>query len=185
MGGTYYYFAASLPMIRWGGKLSQTVEEFLEDARRLLSEKDFVLMEGLLLGKDGIETDNTAALSWITFDRNFRNEIAFFRAREKHKDPLKSIRGNKEDEPVLREAVHEASRMPDLLEAQKSLDEIRWQFLEDLCGGHYYDLEFLICYGLKLKILEQYENYQSPKGGEIFDHIQAMKLPLSWISSGE
>jgi hypothetical protein len=121
MGNTYYYFAASLPMIHWGGKLPETVEEFLSDARRLLAEKDFLLLQGLLLGKDGIQTDNAAALSWITFDRNFRNEIAFFRAREKHKDPLKSVRGPKEDAPALREAIHEASRMPDLLEGGADL----------------------------------------------------------------
>ena len=181
MGRSYYYFAASLPMLDWNGKLPMTGEEFLLTARRLLAEGDRELVERLIEGdNDRLETDNAVALSWAGFNRNFRNEIAWFRAHRVHKDPLKSIRGAKEDEPSLRDVVHEASRMPDLLEAEKLLDRTCWQFLDDLAGGHYYDLEFLICYGLKLKILERHHEYKSSKGNDAFDEIRTMELPVDW-----
>ena len=181
MGRPYYYFAASLPMVSWDGKLPMTSEEFLLNARRLLFEGDHELVGQLLKGEDdAIETDNAVALSWIGFNRHFRNEIAWFRAHRAHKDPLKSIRGTKEDEPSLREVIREASRMPDLLEAEKLLDRIGWQFLDDLTGGHYYDLEFLVCYGLKLKILERHHEYKSSKGNNAFDEIRTMELPVDW-----
>lgn len=182
MGRSYYYFAASLPMINWGGKLPMSGEEFLLMARRLLAEDDRELVEQLLMGDDNaINTDNAVAISWINFNRNFRNEIAWFRAHRMHKNPLKSIRGAKENEPSLRETVHEASRMPDLLEAEKLLDRTCWQFLDDLVGGHYYDLEFLICYGLKLNILERHHQYKSLQGKEAFDEIRTMELPVDWV----
>ena len=156
-----------------------TSEDFLSMARRLLAEGDRELVEQLFEGGEA-ETNNAVALSWIAFDRNFRNEKAWFRAHRAHKDPLKSTRGTKENEPSLKEAVHEASRMPDLLEAEKLLDQKCWQFLDDLAGGHYYNLEFLICYGLKLKILERHHEYQSSKGAEVFDEIRVMEIPVHW-----
>ena len=180
MGHAYYYFAASLPLISWEGKLPMTSEEFLLNVRRLLAEGDRELVEQLLAGDDAIETDNAVALSWVEFNRNFRNEITWFRAYRAHQDPLKSSHGAKENEPALREAVHEASRMTDLLEAEKLLDWKCWQFLDDLSGGHYYDLEFLICYGLKLKILQRHDEYKSSKGQDAFEEIRAMELPVDW-----
>ena len=168
-------------MLDWDGKLPMTGEEFLLTARRLLAEGDRELVEQLFESDDAwLETDNAVAFSWIKFNRNFRNEIAWFRAYRAHKDPLKSIRGAKEDEPSLREVVHEASRMPDLLEAEKLLDRTRWQFLDDLSGGHYYDLEFLICYGLKLKILERHHEHKSLKGNDAFDEARTMELSVDW-----
>ncbi len=172
-------------MIKWGGKLPMTVEEFLDAARRLLADGDRGLVEQLLKGDDDtLKTNNAAALAWDRFNRNFRNEIAWFRAHRAHKNPLKSVRGSKENEPWLREVIHEASRMPDLLEAEKLLDRTCWQFLDDLAGGHYYDLEFLICYGLKLKILKRHHEYKSSKGSEAFDEIKAMDLPVDWAAAG-
>jgi len=40
MGRSYYYFAASLPMLQLEGKPSITLADFLDDALRLLSEAD-------------------------------------------------------------------------------------------------------------------------------------------------
>ena len=181
MSRSYYYFAASLPMINWGGKLPLTSDEFLLMAQRLLAHGDRELVERLLKGNDeDIETDNAVALSWFKFDRNFRNEIAWFRAHRAHKNPNQSVRGVKENEPSLRETVHEVSRTSNLLEAEKLLDWTYWQYLDNLSSGHHYDLEFIICYGLKLKILERHHEYKSPKGSEVFDGMKTMELPVDW-----
>lgn len=185
MGHPYYYFAASLPMIDWNGKPPMTVEEFSSASHRLLSKEDYTLMEHLLNDEHlDIETDNAVARSWIQFDRNFRNEAASFRAQRAHKDPVKSIRGTRENDPWLREVVHEAAKMSDLLEAETLLDRTRWQHLDDLARGHDYDLEFLICYGLKLKIHQRHQEYRSSKGHDVFDDMRTMELPVDWNVSG-
>jgi len=41
-------------------------------------------------------------------------------------------------------------------EAEKSLDEARWKFLDELSFGHYFDLDILIVYVLKLLLLERW-----------------------------
>jgi len=185
MGRPYYYFAASLPMIEWEGKLPMTVEDFLSETRRLLTDEDSDLIRRLLQDDDTVETANEAARLWVRFNRNFRNEMAWFRAQRANKDPLKSVRGTKEDEPSLRDIVRGASKMPDLLEAEKLLDRTCWQFLSDLAAGHYFDLEYVIVYGLKLKILERHQVYHSPEGKAVFNDIQTAELPAGCIVSSD
>jgi hypothetical protein len=43
-----------------------------------------------------------------------------------------------------------------MLEAEKALDLERWQLLEELACGHYFDLDALLIYALKLLILERW-----------------------------
>jgi hypothetical protein len=185
IGRLYYYFVAGLPAIHWNGKCPMSVEDFLSAAQRLLCADESMLLQQLLTGQsDDAKTDNAAAIAWIRFNRNFRNEIASFRAQRMHKDPQKETRGIKESEPRLREIIQEASKIPDLLEAEKLIDQTAWQFLDDLEGGHHFDLEYLICYGLKLKMLECYQEYHSPKGNNVFDGFRSMKLPVDRAVSG-
>jgi len=184
MSTAYYYFAASLPMVTWGGKLPMTAEEFLEAAGRLLVDGDRALVERLLAGDDTIATDNAATRAWITFERNLRNEVAVLRAKRAHKDANKHVRGAKENDPWLRGVVEEVSKMDDLLEGQRLIDRARWQFLDELVSGHAFDLETVLCYGLKLQILQRHHNYQTEKGVETFDAIKARELPVQWAASG-
>jgi len=182
MGRAYYYFSASLPMIEWEGKLPMSSDEFLLECRRLLTEEDTALIQKVLGENDSVtKTGNGTVDAWNQFNRNFRNEIAWFRAKRANKDPLGSIRGDKESEPYLREIIHQAAKMKNLLEAEKILDGACWQFLNDLENGHYYDFEYLIVYGLKLKILEKYQKYNSPKGKTTFDEIRMAELSENCI----
>jgi hypothetical protein len=50
------------------------------------------------------------------------------------------------------------------LDAEKALDETRWKALDELATGHYFDLDFLISYALKLRILERWEKIQGAEG---------------------
>ncbi len=182
MGNSYYYFAASLPMIDWEGKLPMPSEEFLLTARRILVEEDYTIIESLIRKDvDPRELSNPTACSWATFSRNFHNEIAWFRAKRAGQDPFQSIHGDRGNEVFLKEAVQQASKMSNLMEAEKSLDKISWQFLDDLGASHYYDLEFLIVYGLKLKILERHEGYKSSKGKDFIDEVKEIELPESCL----
>ena len=49
-----------------------------------------------------------------------------------------------------------AHRNPSILEGEKTLDLARWHFLEGLTFGHYFDLDILIVYVLKLLLLERW-----------------------------
>jgi len=53
------------------------------------------------------------------------------------------------------------------------LDEIRWKALDELATGHYFDLEFLVTYTLKLRILERWEKIHSADGTTLL--MQALR----------
>lgn len=157
-----------------------SVESFLEDCRRLLTRPDYDLMEELLSGED-IEPDssNSVRNAWVRFNRNFRNELTWYRAGRLNKDPQRYLRGLRFPEPFLAEQIQQASKMSNPLEAQKSLDKAKWRFLDEMESGHYYDLEFLFIYGLRLKILERHQEYHSPKGRDVFGELRRMQFPES------
>jgi hypothetical protein len=50
-----------------------------------------------------------------------------------------------------------AYRNQNILEAEKSLDLERWRFLDEVSAGHYFDIDSLIVYALKLKILIRWD----------------------------
>ena len=180
MGHTYYYFAASLQMLFFDSRPPLSVESFLEDCRRLLTGQDYDLMRKLLNEEDlDPDSPNPVWNAWVRFNRNFRNELTWYRAGRLNKDPQRYLRGLRFSEPFLAEQIQQASKMGNPLEAQKSLDKARWRFLDEMESGHYYDLEFLFVYGLRLKILERHQEYHSPKGRDVFWELRRMQFPES------
>jgi len=170
MGKEYYFFAASLVMISFDQKPPMTVEEYLKLSKEFLTEENFASMKGFLTGKtDDIKTSSQALQRWIVFDKSLKNEVASFRAKRAHKNPDDHIKGDSFRDYSLQDAINQASRKENLLEAEKDIDNIRWKFLEELSLGHYFDVDFLYIYGLKLKILERYVNIASTRGAEVFN----------------
>ena len=53
---------------------------------------------------------------------------------------------------------------------------MRWQFIENLEGGHIFDLEALILYFLKLQIQKRLFTFNKEKGEAIFDELSAITL---------
>ena len=182
MGSSYYYFLASLPLLSFDGKMPMTVGAFQEECRRLLSEKDCALMERLWTPQDEpapTNSGNHVLDAWLAFDRGFRNELAWLRADHLDKDPLKYLRGPRTFLSTCLEDIQRALKMDDLLQAEEVLSKARWRFLDELGTGHYFDLESLFVYYLKLTILQRHQEYRSSEGLNRLQEIKAMPLPQS------
>ncbi|MBI5150240.1 MAG: DUF2764 family protein [Candidatus Omnitrophica bacterium] len=181
MGSFYYYFVASLPQLFLDGKMPIDVKAFQEDCRRLLSEKDYTLMQRLWTPEEGefSGTGNHVLDAWLTFERGFRNELAWERADHLNKDPMKYLRGPRTFLSTYLEDIQRALKMDDLLQAEETLSKARWRFLDELGTGHYYDLESLFIYYLKLTILQRYQEYRSSEGYNRLQEIKTMPLPES------
>ena len=186
MGSAYYYFIASLPLVSFDGKMPMTVEAFQEDCRRLLSEKDYALMEQLGAPDEPLPapvpvpvpgTGNRVLDAWLHFDRGFRNELAWHRADHLNKDPLTYLRGARTLMPSCAEDIQRALKMDDLQEAEKILSKARWQFLDELGMGHSYDFASVLIYYLKLEIMKWHREYGSPEGRNRLREIKTMPLP--------
>lgn len=180
MSTSYYYFAASLPILQFGMKPPFACMDFLEHCQRLLSEEDFFNALRAIREYGGtMAATNKLLRECERFTHNLCNEIAWLRASKAHKNPLDYIRGEKAVEPSIVDVLTQASKIEDPLEAEIFIDQARWQLLDDFVLGHYFDLEFIIVYGLKLKILERHQEIASSKGKETFEKYRMETLEVT------
>lgn len=94
---------------------------------------------------------------WLAFDAALRNELVKIRAHSKKTEAAKYLRGENPMDMTISHVAMSSHRSSSVLEAEKILDEARWQALDDLSFGHYFDTDFLILYAYKLKMLERWE----------------------------
>ena len=170
MRQAYYFLVASLPSLHWGQWESGSLEYFLTSCQKELSSPDLAAIKNIdLEGDVVVQNANPILRAWAGLNQKLRNEVAQLRAKKAGKNPADIIRGTLDEGPMIAETVLLASKAQDPLETQKVLDQFRWQWLETWAAGQYFNLEFLLIYALKLKILERYKNISiSPKGREVF-----------------
>ena len=151
----YYYLVATLPMLFYQSERSPSREEFLELCRTQVSKADFrVLGEAELLvrGERGI---GCAVLDkWRSWESDLRNELVKLRARRKSIEPAGHLVEAKEHlglPEIARQALGQASP----LAAEEVLNRARWEYLDQLETGHYFDLSRLVLYSLRLQLLER------------------------------
>ena len=167
----YYYAVSSLPFLDFESVPLLTISEFIDICRSTLTEKDFEILNSLNL--DGIkDSDSSLPLlkKWVSWEGTLRNEIVRLRADSLDMEAetyLYAVESNTEA-PGL---AGNAYKLDSPLLAEESLDRSRWQFLDELESGHYFDLEKLIVYLLRLKILERRTTFTIEKGNENFQKI--------------
>ena len=155
----YTYLISSLPVLSFGMKPPFSFERFLENCRPFISEEDFLLLSNLPVTIDeyGKSVSRPAIEKWLAFDTTLRNELVKIRARSRKIDEAKYLRGETPIDTAISHTAMSGHRSASILEAEKILDEARWQALDDLSFGHYFDMDSLILYAYKLKILERWE----------------------------
>ena len=97
---------------------------------------------------------------WYDYDTTLRNELVRIRASRKRLDPSKYIRQDGYTEPTLAHLVTSAYRNPSILEAERLLDQERWRAVDEMAFGHYFDLDFLIIYAIRLKMLLKWRDIE-------------------------
>ena len=75
--------------------------------------------------------------------------------------------------PALAEIARHLLALDSPLAADEELDRLRWRFLEELAFGHYFDLETLVIYRLKLRILERRARFDPATGAALLDRMLA------------
>ena len=108
---------------------------------------------------------------WLAFDTALRNELVKIRAHSKKTEAAKYVRGESLVDMAISHAAMSSHRSASILEAEKLLDEARWQALDDLGFGHYFDTAFLILYAYKLKMLERWEKIYTQDKEELLEAL--------------
>ncbi|MBN2534242.1 MAG: DUF2764 family protein [Spirochaetales bacterium] len=167
----YYYTGASLPFLDFESDPPFPMDEFLLTCKRECTKRDFSLLEEISL----IPADQSAGQyplvdNFYAWERSLRNELVLLRAKKKGIDPGEYLQeGKGQLEPVL--VARSAFQNESPLAAEKILSKARWMYLDNLEIGHYFDLEKLIVYKLKLEILIQKAQTNEDRGREMYKTI--------------
>jgi hypothetical protein len=155
----YTYLISSLPALNFGMKPPFSFERFFENCRPFISKEDFLLLSNLPMTIDeyGKSVSHPTIERWLAFDTTLRNELVKIRVAGKKIDAAKYLRGETPIDMAISHTAMSSHKNASILEAEKILDEARWQALDDLGFGYYFDMDSLILYAYKLKILERWE----------------------------
>lgn len=147
-------------MLHFGTKPPFSSELFLAICRDLIPESGWRILEQCrreTLLEDQISQPTLK--KWVDFEVGLRNELVKVRAARKKIEPAKYLRRDGYSEIELYHIAIHSHRITALIESEKFLDQQRWSKLDGLSLGHYFDLEFLIIYYLKLRILLRWQNF--------------------------
>ena len=168
----YYYLAASLPLLEFGMNMPVVYEDFLSRCSEQLDPKDIAIIKKTNISpSEDTECDSRTLREWKRFDVTLRNELATYRSSKKSKDASKYIRGEGYKDPFLAIEARWALNEESPLEAERFLDKIRWEKIEELEKTHYFDIDYLVKYALRLQILERWQKINSEGGTQVLKDL--------------
>ncbi len=168
----YYYLVASLPMLEFGMKMPFSYSDFLSCCQEQLSASDMEIIKRVNIFPPEDTQDSSLTLrEWKRFDTALRNELAKSRAHKRGKDPIQYIREEEYLEPFIFHFIQYVVNEDSPLEAESSLDRLRWEKIEELKKDHYFDIDCLITYALQLRILERWSRINSGGGMEVLQGL--------------
>ncbi len=170
MPSFYVYLISSLPTLHFEGKPPFSFETFLSKCSEFIPQKDLEVLKSLR--SEGLSQPKSQTIRKLSgFETLLRNELVNLRAVRKKITPEKYIRPNGYAGISIYHIAVAAQRNPSPLEAEKALDQARWNFLDELSFGHYFDPDFLIIYALKLLILERWEKINHANKQELLENL--------------
>ncbi|MCX7788786.1 MAG: DUF2764 domain-containing protein [Spirochaetes bacterium] len=162
----YYYTIAALPYLSLESPPPLSLEEFRSLCRDTLTETDWeILQQSSLFGEE--QCENELLSQWHRWEQSFRSELARLRAAKLGIDSDSIPRIVPESGRVLelaRAALMESSPA----EAELLILKGFWEVLEELEVNHFFDLEKLLVYYLKLQILHLRAQRNREEGAKNF-----------------
>ena len=163
----YYYLTASLPLLKFTEAPLITREDFIAEAEKWLSGEDFFILSKVDINNFLQDYKYTPLLKeYKEFEYSTREELALFRTARRQNIEYKM---RKDLSGIIQEDINP-------LEIERKLLLLRWNFLEEQEIGHFFDLDFLIIYYLKLQILERLASFNKEKGKERFEIFSKVEL---------
>lgn len=127
-----------------------------------------------------LKSSNDMIARWYEFNLNLNNMLVASAARRNHFDATNFIIGDNEVAKAIRtssardwglagsldylEAVQRIAEESDLLEREKKIDLLKWSWLEEQTFFHYFTVERVFAYLLKLEILERWMSLNKDAG---------------------
>jgi len=161
MADKFYYLVASLPYLSINEEPRITMNDFLQEASKWLSEEETKILISLEDNKNRTEV----IAIWNSFFEDIQNEIVSTRQSRREK---KNIKEGKYSERIF------TQKTP--LDMEKKLEEIKWQYIDSIEAKYNFDLNKLVCYCLKLKIIERIKKFDKEQGEIKFYNLCEVKI---------
>jgi hypothetical protein len=163
----HYYTLAALKTIRLGEKIPISEEYFLQFAEDTIDAKSYQI---LLKSRWGLTepTGFSFADRILSWEKELRLELAKARILKRPFDNPPNLQASDGSYSLL-EQVRAVMALDSPLDAERNLDQLRWSFLEEMSAHHYFDLEALVVYYLKLQLALRQEKFQEELGRDSFE----------------
>lgn len=176
-----------LPDVQFPSYLSSFLSEYFEG-----SIPESALLEDYLSARYyayAMEVSNRFVASWFEFNLTVNNVLVALTARKYKMEVSPLIVGNTELCHSLRTSnardfglsgeidewnqIQKISETEELLEREKKIDRLRWDWLEDKSFFHYFTIERLFVFLLRLEMIERWNALDKEKGNQLFRSIIA------------
>ncbi len=173
----YYYVITSLPYLSLSEELPIRKDDFLANCQKYIKKTDFDILESISLfdaEKDEVSLD--VIRRFFKWETGLRNSLVRLRAESLGLEPDEFIRDEIVDhfQALLAE---EAFNADSPLMAEEILNKARWRYLDELEFEHYFDIERLVIFFIKLQILERTSSFDAEEGRERLNAIVSQGAP--------
>lgn len=173
----YYFLVASLPLLSYDNRDTTEPSEFLEMLGDHLGEREIDLVRQATIDAPGIGSSGHETIDrWNEFERGVRNALVRLRAQRRNADASESLRlddggGDATTPTEIGDAARDAFNHDSPLSGEDVLNRARWEFLDELEVGHFFDLERIIIYYLKLQLIARRRGFRRDEGERKFAEI--------------
>ena len=195
----YEYIIASLPYLTMDFKYPGQAgfNSVISDIKRDLDDKDSALVDFLMNGfsDKGLDADFYAAAlrhrnrflrEYFRFDLNLRNAKVRYLNAQLGREPDQDVMTGEDPEAgdvdidgfrftggEFEEALKVDNILSgtDLVAREKGLDDILWDKIDSLATFHYFDIEAVLAYIAKLRIVTRWLNLDEEVGRDVFRRL--------------
>ena len=180
----YEYIVASLPVLRQEDVRAENLDAagLVDGIREQLSGRDRVLLDFLLDGYDpdklnkdfyvrALAHKNRFLREWFSFDLDLRNTTVAYLNRQlrREEDRDMIVLEGREEAEFPEQATAEAILQGiDILKRERGLDDLRWSKVDEITIQDYFDIEAILGFVAKLKIIDRWLQLDPETGRVLF-----------------
>jgi len=195
----FEYIISSLPYLTMDFKYPGQAgfNSVISDIKRDLDERDQALVDFLIRGfsekdlnadfyAEALKCRNRFLREYFRFDLNLRNAKVRYLNNQLGRDPDQDVMTGEDPEAEdvdidglrfnggeFEEALKVDNILAgtDLVEREKGLDDILWDKIDSLAIFHYFDIEAVLAYIAKLRIVTRWLNLDEEVGRDVFRRL--------------
>lgn len=166
------------------------ISQFISDYLQKVSTDEYFIPEDCLANyyyAYAMNCNNSFVSSWFEFNLNINNVLTALTARKYKFEVAPNIVGHTDVSDAIRtsnardfgltgtleylEQLMRISETEELVEREKKIDMLKWNWMEDAIFFDYFTIERIFVFLLKLEMIERWISLDKEKGSEMFRSI--------------